>query len=249
MKLAIIIPALNEADSIGIVLRNIPRGLAEQVIVVDNGSTDGTAGIARDAGATVISEVRRGYGRACLAGLAHLREDIDVVAILDADGSDEPRTLQRLLEPIEEDVADFVLSARTLGDAANHLTPQQRFGNWLACFLMRLGWGHRYRDCGPLRVIRRDSLVRLRMADTTWGWNVEMQIKAVKQELRILEIPVLYGCRIAGKSKISGTVIGTIRAGVKIISTIGRLWYCSRFGKCAPVAAPKPRDEALVDAP
>jgi glycosyltransferase involved in cell wall biosynthesis len=226
VNLAIIIPARNEAGCIQAVLQRIPAGLAQQVLVVDNGSTDGTAAVAARTGAQVIPEPRRGYGQACLTGLAHLRDEIDTIAILDADGSDDPRMLLKLL-PL--DGTDFVVSARTLGLAKQNLSPQQRFGNWLACFLIRWLWSYRFRDLGPLRVIRRDALARLAMRDTTWGWNVEMQIKAIERSLRIRQVDVPYGHRIAGTSKISGTITGTIRAGWKILSTIAKLRYESRF--------------------
>ena len=225
MNLAIIIPALNEVGSIGAVIQRIPNGLAQQIIVVDNGSTDGTASVAAQAGAHVVFEPRRGYGRACLTGLEHLRDEIDTIAILDADGSDDPQFLLKLL-PLD---ADFVVTARRLGLARENLSPQQRFGNWLACFLIRSLWGYPYRDLGPLRVLRRDALERLEMRDPTWGWNVEMQIKAVERGLRIRQVDVPYGHRISGKSKISGTVTGTIRAGWKILVTIAKLRYESRF--------------------
>jgi hypothetical protein len=224
MRTAIIIPALNEEQSIAAVLRSIPRDFAAQIIVVDNGSSDQTSARAREAGAEVVTEPKRGYGRACLAGLAQLRDDIEAVAFLDADGSDDPTALPQLLEPIERDEADFVVSARTLDGAKKHLTPQQRFGNALACGLIRLFWGHRFSDLGPMRVIRRDALEKLKMSDLTWGWTVEMQIKAVQHQLRIQEIPVVYRERAAGKSKISGTLVGSARAGAKILATIGGRW-------------------------
>jgi hypothetical protein len=239
MKLAIIIPARNEAGSIGHVLQRIPAGLASQIIVADNGSSDGTAAIAAHTGATVVFEPRAGYGHACLAGLAQLRPDIDTIAILDADGSDDPQLLRQLL-PLDD--IDFIVTVRTLGLAKENLSPQQRFGNWLACFLIRWLWGYRYRDLGPLRVIRRDALERLQMRDTTWGWNVEMQIKAVRHGLRIRQVDVPYGHRIAGKSKISGTISGTIRAGWKILTTIARERFAHHHG---PVSDARSRENAV----
>lgn len=224
MKLALIIPARNEEGNVGDTIRRIPPGLAAQVIVVDNGSTDETAARANEAGADVVNERRRGYGQACLTGIARLRPEIDAVGFLDADGADDPCELRKLIEPIVSGEADFTLAARVLGDARKHLSPQQRFGNWLACFLIRLLWRHRYTDLGPLRVIRRNALERLQMRDRTWGWTVEMQIKAVQQGLRIRQIDLPYAARKSGQSKISGSVIGTIKAGAKILSTIGYLW-------------------------
>jgi glycosyltransferase involved in cell wall biosynthesis len=224
MKLAIIMPALNEAGCIADTLRSIPAGLASQIIVADNGSTDATADMARQRGVTVVTEPRRGYGQACLAGFTQLADDIELVAILDADGADDPSQLVTMKQLIENGDADFVLGARLLGDSRRHLSPQQRFGNWLACRLMRLATGHSYRDCGPMRMLRRSALDKLQMQDPTWGWNVEMQMKAVWHRLRIRELPVEYKARAAGKSKISGSLVGSVRAGAKIITIIFRLW-------------------------
>jgi len=223
MPLALIIPARNEAACIGHVLQRIPAGLAAQIIVVDNDSQDATAAVALQAGAEVHREPRRGYGQACLTGLAHLRDEMDVVGFLDADGSDDPRLLRDLVAPILAGAADFVVSARTLGLARENLSPQQKFGNWLACVLIRALWGYRYTDLGPLRVIRRAALDRLQMRDRTWGWTVEMQIKAVTAGLRIRQVDIPYGHRIAGTSKISGSLLGTVRAGWKILATIATL--------------------------
>ncbi len=237
MNLALIIPARDEQDAIARVLESIPKGLAQQIIVVDNGSRDETAVRARQAGAEVVSEPRHGYGQACRTGLGRVRGEIDVVGFLDADGSDTAAELITLFEPIRRGETDFVLSARVLAGARENLTPQQRFGNWLACFLIQRIWHHRYTDLGPMRVIRRDCLDRLGMVDATWGWTVEMQIKAVQHRLRIRQIPVPYGRRLAGRSKISGTVLGTLRAGGKILATIARLYFLAPDPAKIPAAA------------
>ena len=220
MKTAIVIPALNEEQSIGAVLDEIPRDLADAVIAVDNGSTDRTAAVAAERGAIVLHEDRRGYGAACLKGIAHTGDDADVVVILDADHSDYPQDLPELLSPIRDDRADFVIGSRTLGRAEKGALPwNQRWGNMLAVFLMRVLYGHQFSDMGPFRAIRRDHLLSYGMEDQTFGWNVEMQAKALIAGSRVLEVPVRYRPRI-GKSKITGTVRGTVLAGTKIIMTI-----------------------------
>ena len=219
LHIGVIIPACNEAAALPGVLHAILPRVAE-VIVVDTASTDGTPEIARRLGARVVSEPRRGYGRACLAGIAALSPDVDTVLFMDADAADRPEDLGRLLAPIEAGEADLVIGARRLGVERGALTPQQRFGNALACLLIRLVWGVRYTDLGPFRVIRRDALARLGMRDETWGWTVEMQVRAARLGLRVAEVPVGYRRRI-GTSKISGTLSGTIRAGWKILWVIG----------------------------
>lgn len=189
--------------------------------MVDNGSTDGTAEVARAHGARVVREDRRGYGRACLRGLAEVGE-AQIVVFLDGDHSDHPQELPLLIQPILEDRADLVIGSRTLGHATSGaLTPQQVFGNRLACLLIRLLLGHRYTDLGPFRAIRWDALQRLEMRDPTYGWTVEMQVKALRRGLRVVEVPVSYRRRI-GQSKISGTLTGSLKAGYKIILTILR---------------------------
>jgi glycosyltransferase involved in cell wall biosynthesis len=221
MQIAVIIPALNEEQAIGQVLAELPRDLVSDVIVVDNGSTDGTATAAAAAGARVVPEPRRGYGSACLRGIAELREP-DVVVFLDGDHSDYPEDLPSLVEPIVEDQADLVIGSRALGGPeAGSLTPQQVFGNRFACFLFALIYRRRFTDLGPFRAVRYSSLLELGMADPDFGWTVEMQIKAVKRGLRVLEVPVRYRPRI-GRSKISGTLRGAVLAGHKIVSTILR---------------------------
>jgi glycosyltransferase involved in cell wall biosynthesis len=227
--IAFIIPALNEEAALATMLDGLRAALDAatcadaDIIVVDNGSTDGTAAVARKHGARVISEPRRGYGQACLAGIAALSPGIQIVAFLDADGSDDPEDLARLLAPVCDSTADLVLGSRTAAARkARAFTPQQAFGNWLATGLMRLFFDARYTDLGPFRVIRRDSFEKLQMRDTNFGWTIEMQIKAHRAGLRVMEIPVNYRKRIAGESKISGNFMGTIRAGRKILSTIAK---------------------------
>jgi glycosyltransferase involved in cell wall biosynthesis len=219
LRVGVIIPTRNEALALPSVLPAIPPWVAE-VIVVDNASTDGTPELARRLGARVVSEPRRGYGRACFAGIAALSPDVDTVLFMDGDASDRPEDMLRLLAPIAAGEAELVIGARTLGVETGALTPQQRFGNALACLLIRLIWGARYTDLGPFRAIRRTSLVQLGMRDETWGWTVEMQVRAARLGLLVQELPVGYRRRI-GTSKISGTLSGTIRAGWKILWVIG----------------------------
>ncbi|GIX07023.1 MAG: glycosyl hydrolase [Candidatus Poribacteria bacterium] len=220
----VIIPALNEEASIGKVLAAIPEGWVDRVIVVDNGSTDRTAEIARSWGATVVREPQRGYGSACLAGIAALPPEVEIVVFLDADFSDDPSELPRLLEPILRGEADLVIGSRVLGRREpGALAPQARWGNWLATRLIRLRWGVSFTDLGPFRAVRRETLNRLQMQDRTYGWTVEMQAKAAALRVPCREVPVSYRRRI-GKSKITGTVKGTLLAGVKILGTIGYYW-------------------------
>lgn len=216
--IAVIIPVLNEEQSIGNVLDAIPEWV-DVVIVADNGSTDDTPRIAEEKGARVVHEPKRGYGSACLRGMAVL-ESPDVVVFLDGDYSDHPDQMDRLVDPIVSDEVDMVIGSRVLGNAAKGaLTPQARYGNMLACFLMRLFWGKRYTDLGPFRAIRYSSLQKLGMADPDYGWTVEMQIKAILKGASSTEAPVDYRQRI-GRSKVSGTIRGVIGAGYKILSTI-----------------------------
>jgi len=194
------------------------------VIVVDNGSSDRTAEAARHGGAQVVREPRRGYGQACLAGMAVLNDEAQIVAFMDADGSDDPADLARLLTPIEQGQADLVIGSRVrAAREAGSLTPQQRFGNGLATRLLRLLYGAHYTDLGPFRAIRRDALRQLAMQDAGYGWTIEMQIKALRQGLRVVEMPVRHRPRRAGKSKVSGSLRGSVLAGAKIIWTILRL--------------------------
>ena len=222
-RVALVIPALNEEQALAQVLDEIPRSLFARILVADNGSRDATAAVARARGAEVVSEPRRGYGRACGAALAALDDAADVVVFMDADASDVPAEAPQLLEPILRGEADLVIGSRRLGRAApGALTAHQRWGNALVVALIRLLFGFRYTDLGPFRAIRRASLEQLGMRDPDFGWTAEMQVKALKRGLRVQEVPVSYRPRI-GRSKISGTVNGTLRAGSKILWTVLRL--------------------------
>ncbi|MEQ1616078.1 MAG: glycosyltransferase family 2 protein [Hyphomicrobiaceae bacterium] len=219
-RIGVVIPALNEAAAIGRVIAEIPDWV-DHIVVADNGSSDGTGDVARSAGATVIVQSERGYGAACLAGIAALNA-IDIVVFVDGDYSDHPADMADLVDPIANGRADFVLASRALGEReAGSLAPQQQFGNWLATTLIRLIWGERYSDLGPFRAISSPALAALAMADRNFGWTVEMQIKAAEQRLRIIEVPARYRRRI-GVSKVSGTISGSVKAGVKILYIIGR---------------------------
>ncbi len=219
----VIIPAFNEQDSIVNVLNDIPRDKVDEVIVVNNNSSDMTAAVAGQAGVTVLDEPRKGYGSACLRGLeyvAGLRDKPKVIVFMDADYSDYPEELPRLVEPITKNNYDLVIGARTKElRQKGSMTPPQVFGNWLATRLMRLIYGSEFTDLGPFRAIRYNQLVALHMQDKDFGWTVEMQIKALKRKLKYTEVPVPYRNRI-GVSKISGTVKGTLMAGYKILGLI-----------------------------
>lgn len=222
-KIAVIIPALDEEQAIGQVLNELPSSLATQVIVVDNGSRDATAEVARRAGAEVVKEPKRGYGAACLRGLRELRADIDIIAFLDGDYSDYPEELAALVSPIIAGRADFVIGSRVRGEREQgSLTPQQQFGNWLATRLIKLFWRFDYSDLGPFRAIRADRLHEMGMSDMNFGWTVEMQIKALRLNLAIEEVPVRYRRRRRGQSKVSGTLIGSAKAGAKILYLIAK---------------------------
>ncbi|HEV8132834.1 MAG TPA: glycosyltransferase family 2 protein [Acidobacteriota bacterium] len=221
-EIAVIIPALNEESAIRQVLAEIPAELAADVIVVDNGSTDQTAAVARQFGARVVTEPRRGYGQACLRGMQELQPQSRYVFFLDADHSDFPQQAFRLLEPLQDEEFDMVIGSRALGRAqAGALRLQQRWGNWLATLLIRRLYGAAYTDLGPFRALRRDALEGLRMKDQGFGWTVEMQVKAARLGLKVKEVPVDYRVRI-GKSKISGTFTGTMMASFSILRTIFR---------------------------
>ncbi len=222
-RILVIIPAFNEARAIGRVVGDIPAALDAEVVVVNNASTDATAANAERAGATVLMEPRRGYGFACLRGIAYAKErKPDIVVFLDGDYSDHPDEMDMLVQPIAQGQSDFVLGSRLLGSRApGAMLPQALAGNRFACWMMRLIWGIRYTDLGPFRAIRFEELLRLDMRDKTFGWTIEMQIKAHLARLRIIEIPVSYRRR-TGVSKITGTVQGTLRASAKILWTLFR---------------------------
>ncbi|QDU71250.1 glycosyltransferase family 2 protein [Mucisphaera calidilacus] len=235
MLIDLVIPARNEADNIDALFDALPAGLFRCVVVCDNGSTDATASLAESRGAVVVREDRMGYGRACLAGLAWIQHQAetgdvlpDAVAFVDADLSDDPGQMGRLIDPLESDQADLVLGARAALADPGALDPHQRFGNWLACTLTRLASGRAYRDLGPMRVIRWSSLEQLEMGDETWGWTIEMQYKAVTRGVRTLEIDVPYRKRRAGRSKITGSLWMSARVGIRIVSMIGWLWWSER---------------------
>lgn len=227
-KIGLIIPALDEARVIGSVLDSLPPGVFSQVVVVDNGSTDNTGAIAAAHGATVVREERRGYGYACLAGMAALGPACLITVFMDGDGSDLPHDAMRLVEPILAGAADMVIGARRGPSVAKgSLMPHQRFGNWLACFLIHALFGYRYTDLGPFRAIVTEKLRKLEMRDTTYGWTVEMQVRALQERMRVKEIAVGYRPRI-GTSKVSGNLQASVRAGIKIVGTIFRLRWRNR---------------------
>ena len=219
----VIIPAFNEQEAVGLVVSGIPKDLVRHIVVVNNASSDKTSGMARAAGALVVDQPERGYGNACLKGiqeLATFSPPPHIVVFIDADNSDHPEQMPEVVAPIVEDRADLVIGSRALGHRdRGSMMPQQIFGNWLATRLLHILYGVRYTDLGPFRAIRWEALQAMHMRDRTFGWTVEMQLKAAKQKLRVAEVPVDYRKRI-GFSKISGTVKGSMLAGWKIITTI-----------------------------
>jgi len=223
-RVSVVIPALNEEEPIGDVVRAIPRGIVHEVLVVDNGSTDATAERARAAGARVVSEPRRGYGRACQAGIAAVADNCEVIVFLDGDGSDCPELVPLLVEPILAGRQDFVIVSRIRGRREpGSMTPPQLAAGWIAGLLLRLLYGVRYSDMCPFRAIRRDALQSLGMAEETYGWNLEMQMRAAKAGLRILELPVDHRARRGGRSKVSGNLSGSVKAIGRITWTFLRL--------------------------
>ena len=227
---AVVIPCLNEEESIGLLVGDVRAvaGRADvpvhitRILVVDNGSTDRTAAVATRAGATVVPEPRRGYGRACLTGV-EAAGDVEILVLMDGDRSDRPDELPLLLEPLLRGEADLVIGSRTLGSyAPGSLLPQQIVGNRVAAMLLRLLYGVRVTDIGPFRVIRRQTLLGLGMREMTYGWSVEMIARAARAGLRVSEVPVTYRVRAGGVSKVSGNLRASVKAGVRIIGAILR---------------------------
>ena len=224
-KIAVIIPAFNEALSIGQVIQALPKSVAE-IIVVNNASTDQTAQVAKEHGAVVLDEKKMGYGQACIKGIKYLeKKPPDIVVFLDGDYSDYPEDMDQIVAPLLKEEVVFSLGARTQNlREKGSMTPQQVFGNALACFLMRLLYQGKFTDLGPFRAIRWQTLQSLEMKDKTYGWTVEMQLKILRRKLNYIEIPVRYRKRI-GISKVSGTVKGTLMAGYKILTWIGKFYF------------------------
>jgi glycosyltransferase involved in cell wall biosynthesis len=225
MNTVVIIPALDEEESIAEVVRAcLATGIPREVIVVDNGSTDRTAIRAGEAGAKVVSESRRGYGRACMAAVRAVSPESDIIVFLDGDGSDCPELMNRLVDPIIAGTHDFVIGSRTRGQRERgSMNAPQVFAGYFAGWLLLILYGVRYTDMCPFRAIRRDALERLSMHEETYGWNLEMQMKAARAGLRILEVPVDHRCRTGGISKVSGTLRGTFVAGTRILATLVRI--------------------------
>jgi len=221
MIVKVIIPAFNEEKSIAKVISDIPQNVVSEVIVINNNSTDGTEKAAKDTGATVLKENFQGYGASCLKGMEHIKKSTcDVVVFLDGDYSDFPEEINLLLEPMVNDDYDFVVGSRILGKREKgSLRIQSIIGSLISCFFMNLFWHVKYTDLGPFRAIKFDKLLELEMADKWYGWTVEMQIKAAKKGLRIMEVPVSYRNRI-GQSKVTGTLKGTFMASLIILKTI-----------------------------
>lgn len=222
-KIVVIIPAVNEEDSIAKVVSDLPKDIVSEIIVCNNGSSDRTEEVAKAAGATVVNESQPGYGWACLKGMdyaANMTVKPDIIVFIDGDYSDYPAELPQVVAPILTDDIDLVIGSRALGaKEKGSMTFPQRFGNWLATRLMRIFYRVRYTDLGPFRAIKYDKLLQLKMADKTYGWTIEMQLKAAKHKMTHREVPVNYKKRI-GVSKVSGTIKGTIMAGYKIIFAI-----------------------------
>lgn len=221
-KIVVIIPAFNEEQSLPKVINEIPD-FVDEIVVADNGSNDNTVAVAKKSGATVVTEIERGYGAACLKAVDYIKnKSYDIIVFLDGDYSDHPQEMNLVVEPIIKNDFDLVIGSRMLGKREKGaMLPQAIFGNWLATFLIKLFWKYHFTDLGPFRAIKYSSLLKLNMQDRNFGWTVEMQIKAAKQKMKTTEVPVSYRKRI-GKSKVTGTLKGTIKASVKILYLIFR---------------------------
>jgi glycosyltransferase involved in cell wall biosynthesis len=227
-RISVVIPALNEAESIAAVVREMPWDLIDECIVVDNGSTDATAAEASAAGARVVSAPQRGYGRACAAGL--IAAEGDILVFMDGDGSDVPTEMNQLLQPILEGECDFVIGSRMRGNREpGSMLPSQIFAGWMAGVLLRMLYRVNYTDMGPFRAITRSTLNLLHMREQTYGWNLEMQMRAAQSGLRIREIPVSYRKRAGGVSKVAGSLSGSVRAAIRITQTLFRVASTSRL--------------------
>ena len=221
---SVIVAALNEEEAIGRVIHSIPRDIADEIVVVDNGSTDRTTQVAHSAGARVILEPQRGYGRAYRAGLRAISPHCQIVVFLDGDGSDCPEMMSRLVQPIVNGTHDFVIGSRTRGRRERgSMNLHQVFAGYMVGFFLRILYGVRSTDMGPFRAIRRDALESLQLREETYGWPLEMQMKAARSRLRILEVPVDYRRRAGGESKIAGTMFGSIKAASRILFTLARI--------------------------
>jgi len=235
---SVVIPCLDEAGPIGGVVREVLAEGVDEVVVVDNGSRDATAERAREAGARVVSEPRRGYGRACATGVAQVRADAEIVCFLDGDGSDVPHFIRDIVGLVARGEADFVMGSRLTGQReARSMTPQQLVAGWLAGALLRIVYGVRFTDMSPFRAMRVDRLRRLGMAETTYGWNLEMQMRVAAAGLRIREISVDHRCRRGGVSKVSGNVLAGLSAARKISATFVRLAIGLRGKRRHPLIA------------
>ena len=234
-SVAVVIPCLNEAEPIVGVIREVMEQGVDVVIVVDNGSTDATGANAKDAGAIVVTESQRGYGRACASGLAAVPRGIEVVCYLDGDGSDVPSFMPDVVGPILRDEADFVMGSRLRGcREVGSMTPQQIAAGWIAGLLLRLAYGVRFTDMSPFRALRLETLRSLGMSEMTYGWNLEMQMRAAHAGLRIIEVPVDHRCRRGGVSKVSGNLVAGSKAALMIAMTFLRLLVTLRGERLKP---------------
>jgi glycosyltransferase involved in cell wall biosynthesis len=238
-RVAVVIPTLNEEAVIAGVIAAIPPGLVADIIVADSASTDRTVARARAAGARVVSESRPGYGRACQAGAA-AAGDCDIIVFLDGDGSDCPELIPSMIEPIAEGRADFVIGSRTRGTREPHsMSAHQIVAGYAVGAALRLLYGVRYTDMGPFRAIRREALLRLGMRETSYGWNLEMQMRAARLGLRVIELPVAHRRRAGGVSKVSGSFRGTLKASWRILLTFARIALETRTRAASPAPAPR----------